>query len=672
MNHRPEVDGLRALAVAAVIINHFSKALLPSGYLGVDIFFVISGYVITASLHERGTQGLSRLLLDFYVRRVKRLLPALVLFVLGASVMISLVNPSPSITLKAGMASLFGLSNFYLIRQALDYFGDSAQLNAFTHTWSLAVEEQFYIFFPFIVWATGFRRQTGGRTWPFYTVLGLLSLASLAAFVYLNATAPALAYYLMPTRFWELGAGSLAFWLTQRWPMAVSSTLTLKAAAGLLLGLVCATLLAPSEWQTSTTILATALAVGLIWLTRPGTLPYSLFTSPVFVYIGLISYSLYLWHWPVLVVSRWSVGIYWWTAPVQVLLMLLLAAASYHCVEKPLRAASWSIRQWPSIAYGFGSVVLAAALLLVLIKPLDGWLYAGQRPPLVAAGVESLALPYTLAGTTWTSQACVLSSNGDVGKIVTPEGCTLGDLKTARRRVLVIGNSHAAAFTHAFDRLVQEDQYAVTITSSWGASPIKEVPNVSFWQEANRYYWHTTVPALVAQLKEGDWVFLLSDLVPLTPPATTAGGSQMLTLLQDGLKRFSGELSQRGIRMAMLHGLPYAREANCDPAATMRQWFSPFGGPCKFLSKQTSMKRRADLDRALHQVASETNIAVIDLFDLFCPGDICHYQGLDGTYMYRDMWSHPSVEAARLSAPFIRQVLNPETAVAARGRDLKL
>jgi peptidoglycan/LPS O-acetylase OafA/YrhL len=139
-SYRPEIDGIRAFAVTAVIINHFSKELLPSGYLGVDIFFVISGFVITSSLAGRPSENFRDFLVGFYTRRIKRLVPALVLFVLITSILICLFNPYPDASLKTGITSLFGLSNLYLLRQSTDYFSLSTELDAFTHTWSLGVK----------------------------------------------------------------------------------------------------------------------------------------------------------------------------------------------------------------------------------------------------------------------------------------------------------------------------------------------------------------------------------------------------------------------------------------------------------------------------------------------------------------------------------------------------
>jgi peptidoglycan/LPS O-acetylase OafA/YrhL len=149
---RPEVEGLRAFAVLSVIVNHFSKSAMPGGFLGVDIFFVISGYVITSSLFRKSEMGIFHFLADFYARRVRRLIPALAVCVLITGMAVILFDPDPETSVETGVYALFGFSNIHFYLMASDYYGPEAALNAFAQTWSLGVEEQFYLLFPLLLW----------------------------------------------------------------------------------------------------------------------------------------------------------------------------------------------------------------------------------------------------------------------------------------------------------------------------------------------------------------------------------------------------------------------------------------------------------------------------------------------------------------------------------------
>lgn len=374
-DYRPEIDGLRAVAVIAVIIFHFNERLLPRGFLGVDIFFVISGYVITSSLYQLPSGSLSEFLHGFYTRRIKRLVPALALCVVVSSLLICLFNPQPGISLKTGLTALFGLSNLYLLRASRDYFAQSSELNVFTNTWSLGVEEQFYLIFPllFRLLVTG---RSAGRRWLFPSVIGGLSLFSLLLFIGMNSSNRPAAFFLMPARFWELGVGCLLF--TQRdrvsaWLARIEPLLLLAVLIGILASPVQLTI-----WATmSATIASVVLTALLIGRLAAGTFAARLLARREVVYVGMISYSLYLWHWSVLTISRWTVGIDSRTAPVQILLMGLLAIASYHLVERPLRHRQWAAARWGTIGLGV-ALLGGVATLLIIFNATNRRLYLGE------------------------------------------------------------------------------------------------------------------------------------------------------------------------------------------------------------------------------------------------------------------------------------------------------
>ena len=300
--YRPDIDGLRAFAVIVVILNHFSKSILPSGYLGVDIFFVISGYVITSSLSARTSKNFKDFISGFFERRIKRLIPALIPFTLITAILICFFNPYPSQSLKTGITSLFGLSNFYLLKISTDYFASSTLLNAFTHTWSLDVEEQFYIVFPLLIWFTGFGKKTKNSTRNLILSSIFLISLSFVSYLYLFQINQSAAYFLMPTRFWEMAAGCLAFLLIEKKFLFI--TFISKLNSVVIFILLAGVLFLPVSAALFTTMLVVFLTSVLIMCLKKGDRIYKLLTHAFSLHVGKISYSLYLWHWTVLCISR--------------------------------------------------------------------------------------------------------------------------------------------------------------------------------------------------------------------------------------------------------------------------------------------------------------------------------------------------------------------------------
>jgi peptidoglycan/LPS O-acetylase OafA/YrhL len=353
----PEIDGLRAIAVLAVIANHVSHKVLPSGYLGVDVFFVISGYVISLSLLDRGNRPFRQILAEFYARRLRRLAPALGLAMVAGAALIQLFDPDPGRSTITGLAALFGMSNQALYLQAADYFGPNIQLNPFAHTWSLGVEEQFYFVYPTILLACIRRRGLG------LSVIALLIAASALAFATRYGAHQAAVYYLLPFRFWEIGIGCLLAILeaSRRSDRKSRDSMVQHASLIFLVG----SLFLPASWPVVATITAVSLTAVVILSVRRGSRAYGVLTSPAAVYIGRLSYSLYLWHWIVLCLSRWTVGVRPSTLPLLLAAIGVLAALSYHLVERPLRRAQWFRRKGFTILAGLAVLGACAAVILV-------------------------------------------------------------------------------------------------------------------------------------------------------------------------------------------------------------------------------------------------------------------------------------------------------------------
>ncbi|UYV39582.1 acyltransferase [Rhodobacteraceae bacterium D3-12] len=358
--YRPEIDGLRMIAVLGVVLYHFGLPGLPGGFTGVDVFFVISGFLIGGilwrDLEEHNTISLAR----FYTRRVKRLAPAY-FAVAAASALAAWFVLLPFELREFGkelIAATTYLSNV-LFWRGEGYFDIGAENKVLLHTWSLAVEEQFYIVLPFLLLAFKFSRRL------LLALLVALFIASLVAAIALTPSHQTTTFYLFPFRAWELLAGVLLAILGQqkRLTWAFHPLLSWLGLALILAGLV---LIQPSGfpgWQALLPITGTVL---LLANGQQQNLLNRALSSPLPVFIGKISYSLYLWHWPVLVLSTyWRDG---YSGPVEATLWLalsfVLATLSWAFIEQPFRRitprSGWrvltTLTLTSSLALGFGAL----------------------------------------------------------------------------------------------------------------------------------------------------------------------------------------------------------------------------------------------------------------------------------------------------------------------------
>ena len=389
--YRPDIDGLRAVAVLSVVLYHAGVPVMPGGYIGVDIFFVISGYLITRIIAREIAENRFSIL-TFYERRTRRIFPAL-FAMLVASVVAASIIALPGEFEDFGnslAASALFVSNIFFWQTA-DYFAGPAHLKPLLHTWSLAVEEQFYIVLPLLLLAL--------TRWARRHVVAVLIAATVISFalsLWAVGAKPTAAFYLLPTRFWELMAGAL---LALGVVPAFRSLKAANAAAAVGLAMIA---LAVATYSSATAFPGAAAllpVIGAALIIHAGTTTQSTIAArllswqPV-VFVGLISYSLYLWHWPVLTFARIARGemLSAMEATLLVALSFALAILSWRFIEAPFRDRRLADGRAP-LFRSAGAAMAAALALGIFANSTHGWpqRHDAYTPPAIA-GLDHMNL----------------------------------------------------------------------------------------------------------------------------------------------------------------------------------------------------------------------------------------------------------------------------------------
>ncbi|MGA2492599.1 MAG: acyltransferase family protein [Roseiarcus sp.] len=454
--YRPEIDGLRAIAVIPVVLYHAGFAGFRGGFLGVDVFFVISGYLITRLINAEMERGAFSLV-AFYERRVRRILPALYL-VVAASMPFAWLwffpNELRNFASSVVAVALFG-SNVYF-NQEIDYFTDGVDLWPLIHTWSLAVEEQFYAAFPLLLLAL----RRGGPKW---VVTGVAALSALSL-LWAQWTAPIdpqSDFYLPQFRAWELGAGALiALARPERSDLGpwLPATLAGFGALLLLFSFVFAPRnLAPSLWSL-VPVGGTAL---LIAFATPNNFWGGLLAARPLVAVGLVSYSAYLWHQPLFAFARFRFD----AQPASSAMLLLsvvafvLAYASWRFVERPFRdRRRFSRTAVFAMAIVVGVALIAAGRFIAIEHGLPG-----RMAPVVGADEISAYRKH-----------CLGTDGLDPAALAQMSGCRLG-VRNATPDFLLIGDSHAAAIADGVDAVAKRAGRSGILVAQNSCFPIPEL-----------------------------------------------------------------------------------------------------------------------------------------------------------------------------------------------------
>lgn len=481
---RLDIQGLRMLAVGSVVVNHlFDRPM--GGFVGVDVFFVISGFLITSLLLREFDRNGRISMTDFYRRRAKRLMPA-ALTVLAVTLVAGafLLSQPRSLELSwdALFAAIFG-ANWRFAATDTDYFLAGQPPSALQHYWSLSVEEQFYVVWPLLIIAVLFiavklGAGTRGRGIALFVAIAAVTAGSLAWAAHETAASPAVAYFSTISRGWELGIGAgLAIalhFIKWRPPVAVAVALAYAGMAGIVLSWFVIDPEAAFPFPTGLLpVLATA-AVLLAGADQSGA--YDRATAPltnrVSKYIGDISYSLYLWHFPVIILGLAIIPkdqpLHW---VISLVLMVALSAASYHWIENPARKAPWLSRKWSWNRRRI-SIVAGIVVAAVVLTPITGAQIAQNAPnpslTEVASsqcqGAAALMEECDLEETTGVTTPSIDNLTSDEGLAFDcwryqgdDFGDCVSDLSTGSGlKVAVVGDSHAAMYLSALVPIAEE------------------------------------------------------------------------------------------------------------------------------------------------------------------------------------------------------------------------
>jgi peptidoglycan/LPS O-acetylase OafA/YrhL len=687
---RPDIEGLRAFAVAMVVLYHAGAGWLPGGYVGVDVFFVLSGFLITGILFREADQRGVVSISGFYARRARRILPASIL-VIVATVVAShfLLNyvRARDIYTDARWATGF-LANYHFSAVGTDYLQAAAPPSPLQHFWSLAVEEQFYVVWPLAVLLVAKLSPRHRLRVNLTVLLSLLTVASIAWSVHDTAASATTAYFSPFTRAWELGVGALL-------ALAAPALLRLPQKIGPWLGCAgAAAVIAAALMYTKQTAFpgyAAALPVlGVAAVVAAGTVkPASgvelvLRLKPL-QWIGQLSYSLYLWHWPILIIAAGYVG-HDLSFGMNMLLVgaaLLLSFLTFHLLEDPMRRSPRLIAH-TSNSLAFGAAAIAASVFVaniftsVQLTADDKAAVAAQSQQVVAFGaapaaptVKGKPAPVSAVAEAVIKAAAVtklpvginppLSKLRDSAspanydgcqvnsdKVTSPSTCRYGDV-SAKRTVVLFGDSHASQWLPALAAAGTAHHFVVVVlTKSLCPFPtmtIFESVLGRTFTECNT--WRSWALAKITTMHP-DMVVISSTAYGVTLPSSPKDQTGVEAAWTAGFAKTIAVLKAATSELVIIGDAPVE-------AADPGQCLASHASDITQCSNARGTALAADHDALQVKLAKDAHVKYVNVADWFCTPTLCPMV-VAGMVTHFDQWHLTAVYSASLTKPLAAAV----------------
>jgi peptidoglycan/LPS O-acetylase OafA/YrhL len=611
---RPDIEGLRAVAVALVVLYHAGLPFLRGGFIGVDIFFVLSGYLITSllvkELNSTGGINLSR----FYARRVRRLLPASTLVVVVVC-LIEAIVASPvaqSGVLNAALSTMLYSSNIYFALTQQHYFSLGPAANPLLHTWSLGVEEQFYFVWPIFLLLLARVFQTMGNR---ISVIAGLTIVSFAGCVWLTASNQAMAFFQSPPRAWEFGMGALAAFIPVEWLTSRETPCKWLGTAGLIALAASGVFIQNSAdfpgWIVAIPVLAT-LGILQAGAGAPNSFVARMLNLRPLQYIGGISYSLYLWHWPVLMIAREILHDN--SAAVRtacLVLSVLLAAVTHVAVENPIRFNSFLVSR-PLLSLGIAGLLMTICL---------GWLAAWRLALVHSAQFRKF---HDIKNDVPSLYAMGCTANSDDGR---PKLCSFGEIANPRSTVVLFGDSHAAQWFAALKHISESRHWKLVTIVKAACPPM----NVKALQTARAIsaceHWRKQAIEAIEAMHPDIAIIASSSLYPRRDSPRLIDASEW----EKGSRETFLAVARPGVAVRLIRDTPHAPY---DVPSCWAQLAWNGRAACPPLVRADALS--ADIFEAeVRAAANIANVKVIDMSDSICGSDRCETKKGD-MVLFRD------------------------------------